>query len=122
MALADPQVITVNAVAKSMPRIFTSSVGNKTSAEYSIADGTFDLIVSHQTNADGRIRSLIRFQQKAVVQNPLDLTNDYDTMSFQIVCDRPSFGFTQTQMDQLWAGFKAWLDSTMIGKIYGRES
>jgi len=114
---ADPQSVTVNAVAQSMPRL--SSTG--TSAVYSKADGTFKLNISH-TEAKERIRSMVRIDQKAIVADPLTAVNDYETLSFYVVVDRPAFGFSSTQVDQLIAGLKTWLDSTAIGKLYGRES
>jgi len=116
--LSDPQSVTVNAVAKSMPRV--SSTGK--SAVYEAADSLYKLTVSHQITAGNRIRSLVRMDHKAVVTNPLDSTNDYDQQSVQIVFDRPSFGFTSAQLGYDWAGLKAWLDDTMIGKLFGQES
>lgn len=118
MALADPQVVTVNAVAQSMPRILTSG----TSAKYQKPDETFGLNISHTTTKDRRIRSMARIDQRAIVADPLTAENDYQTLSFYCVLDRPNYGFTQTQCEQLIAGFKTWLDNTMIGKLFGQES
>lgn len=121
--LTDPQTITVNAVAKAMPRVKQDGL----SSLYQLADETFKLEISHQTNSKkgstfNRIRSLIRFTQRAIVTNPLDSTNDYDTLSIQIVIDRPNYGFTSAQLDQLRAGLATWFDTTMTGKIFGQES
>jgi len=121
LALSDPITITVNAVAKVMPRIATTSTGNITGSTYATADGLFQLEISH-TRSKGRVRSLIRFTQKAIVTNPLDSTNDYDTLVDQRVLDRPDFGFTATQLSQQVAGFSAWEDSTIVGKLFGGES
>jgi len=115
--LADPQVVTVNAVAKSMPRVLTDGQ----SATYKTADGIFQLKVSHQ-KSNRRIRSQARIDQLAVVPDPLTAVNDYETLTFYCVIDRPEVGFSSTQVDQLIAGFKAWLDTTMVGKLYGQES
>jgi hypothetical protein len=119
---SDPISITVNAVAKSMPRLSTVTAGNKVTTEYGTADGLYSLTISHQRNADGRIRSLVKFTQKATVTNPLDSTNDYDTESTQIVIDRPAFGFSATQCDYNWAGLKTYLDTAAITKLFGGES
>lgn len=118
MSLADPQVVTVNAVAQSMPR--TEIKG--TSATYQKADETFRLNISHQVTKDRRIRSMARIDQRAIVADPLTAENDYQTLSFYVVLDRPNYGFTQTQCEQLITGFKTWLDNTMVGKLYGQES
>jgi hypothetical protein len=114
---ADPQVVTVNAVAQSMARVLMQG----TSAKYQKADGTFTLSISH-TVAKDRIRSMARIDQRSVVADPLTSVNDYETLSFYFVIDRPTYGYTQTQLEQLIAGLKTWLDNTAIGKLYGQES
>lgn len=121
MSLADPQSVTVNAVAQSMPRILVSG----TSSTYAKADESFKLTISHQkstSKGNRRVRSMARIDQRAIVPDPLTAVNDYETLSFYVVIDRPEVGFTSTQCDQLIAGFKTWLDSTMVGKLYGQET
>lgn len=114
---ADPQTITVNAVAQVMPRVES----NGTSSKYQKADGTYTLTISHQ-GSKGRIRSMSRVDQLAIVADPLTAVNDYETLGFYVVLDRPEYGFTSTQVDQLIAGFKTWLDAGVIAKLFGRES
>jgi hypothetical protein len=65
---------------------------------------------------------MARIDQLAVVADPLTAVNDYETLSFYVVIDRPKYGFSSTQVDQLVSGLKTWLDSTSVGKLYGRES
>lgn len=117
MAFADPQVVTVNAVAQSMPRTSTKDL----SSTYQKADGSFKLTISHTLSGD-RQRSMARIDQRAVVADPLTAVNDYETLSFYFVIDRPIYGFSQTQVDQLIAGLKTWLDTTASGKMFGTES
>jgi hypothetical protein len=118
MALADPQSVTVASVAKSMPRV---QIGGK-SATYQNSDETFKLLVSHQPSGKDRIRSTARIEQRAIVADPLTAVNDWETLTFYFVIDRPSVGFTQTQVTDLVTGLKTWLDSTMVGKLFGQES
>lgn len=113
----DPQSVTVNAVPQSMPRIVT---GERKST-YQKNDMSFTLNLSHTLNKD-RIRSMARIDQKAIVPDPLTSVNDYETLSVYLVIDRPLAGFSSTQVDQLITGFKSWLDSTAVGKLYGQES
>lgn len=113
----DPQSITVNAVAQSMPRVETN--GRK--SVYQKGDETFTLTLSHTRSGD-RLRSMARVDQKAIVPDPLTSVNDYETLSVYLVIDRPDAGFTSTQLDQLITGFKSWLDSTAVAKLYGQES
>lgn len=113
----DPQVVTVNAVAQSMPRITVAGL----SAVYQKSDESYKLTISHQ-KSNKRIRSMARIDQRAIVADPLTSENDYETLSFYVVCDRPEVGFSQTQLEQLIAGLKTWLDNTAIGRLYGQES
>jgi len=115
--LSDPQSITVNSVAQSMPRVSTGG----TKSTYQKADLTYTLNVSHTTAKD-RIRSMARIDQRAIVPDPLTAVNDYETLSVYVVIDRPLAGFSSTQVDQLVTGFKSWLDSTMVVTLYGSES
>lgn len=113
----DPQVVTVNAVAKSMPRI--SSVGQKST--FAIADQTFTLTISHSVSKD-RIRSMVRIDQRAIVPDPLTSVNDWETLSFYFVVDRPQVGFSVLEVEHLVVGLQGWLNSTRIHQLYGQES
>jgi hypothetical protein len=122
MAFADPITFTVNSVAKVMARVQTSPGQPST---WRTGDGLFIVEISHQpTRKDGknRIRSLVRFTQKAVVTNPLDSTNDYDTMPISVIIDHPEFGFTDTQAGQNAAALFAFLSSANITKLFGLEA
>lgn len=114
---SDPQTVTVNAVAKVMPRIEIK--GN--SAIYRLNDESFKLSIAHTPTKD-RTRSMVRIDQRAVVADPLTAVNDYETLSFYCVIDRPNYGFTMVQVEQLIAGLKTWLDNTAIDKLFGIES
>jgi len=114
---ADPQTVTVNAVAKVLARISTSAQ----SAIYQNVDETFKLTISHQKSGT-RTRSMVRIDQREVVTNPLDSTNDYDTLSFYCVFDKPEYGFSTAQVEQLIAGLQAWLNGAAVDKLIGKES
>lgn len=119
MSLIDPQVVTVNAVAKSMPRILTSG----TSAKYQMADETFSLSLSHTKTKDQRIRSMARIDQRAIIADPLNSEKfDYDVLSYYSVIDRPDYGFTLTQVQQLITGYKTWLTDAMVEALFGQQS
>lgn len=118
MAFADPQSVTVNAVGQSMARTLTSG----SSSTYSKADGTFKLTISHTRSGKDRIRSMARIDQRAIVPDPLTAVNDYETLSYYVVIDRPEAGFTMVQVEQLVAGFNAYLTNATVDKLYGQES
>jgi len=118
---SDPQSVTINAVAQSMPRIEVD--GKK--AIYQKADQTFTLTISHRSSKNKgreRISSVIRLDQRAIVADPLTSVSDYDTVSVWLVIDRPIYGFTVTQVQQLVAGFESYLDATAVSKVFGQES
>lgn len=115
---ADPQSVTVNAVAKSMPRVSVKDL----SSVYSKDDQTFKLTISHQNTAGKRVRSQVRIDQRAIVADPLTAVNDYETLSFYFVIDRPEVGFSSTEVNYLVQGLVTWLDSTAVGKLFGLQS
>jgi hypothetical protein len=115
---SDPQSITVNSVAKSMPRVSTTG----TASVYKKADETFQMTISHTKAQGGRIRSVVRVDQKAIVPDPLTSVNDYETLTVYTVIDRPLAGFTSADVNYLVAALSGWLDSTAVGKLFGQES
>jgi len=117
VAFTDPQVITVATVAQSMPRILSSGL----SSTYQKNDKNYTFKISHQESGV-RVRSLVRVDFRAVVADELSGDNHYQNLSVQLVIDRPITGFTATQVYDLIAGLKTWLDSTNVGKLYGEES
>lgn len=115
---ADPQTITVNAIAKTLARISSNGL----QSIYQNADETYKLTLSHQIMNNGRVKTMARVDRRAIVTNPLDSSTDYDTLSEWIVMERPSYGFTVTDLTDLTTGFKTWLDSTAVTKLFGKES
>jgi len=113
----DPQSITVDSVAQSMPRISS----NGPQSIYVKADETYKMTISH-TKPKGRIRSMVRVDFRSIVADPLTSENDYENLGVYLVIDRPEVGFTSTQVVNLITGLKTWLDSTAIGKVYGQET
>jgi hypothetical protein len=119
--IVDPQSITVNTVAQSMPRILSEG----SHSLYQKSDMTFSLDVRHRTvtrDKKKRVVSLVTFSQRKMVADPLTAVNDYEFLIWSVQIDRPEVGYTSTECDQQWAGLKTWYDTTMVGKIFGRES
>lgn len=114
---ADPITVTINSVAKVMARISMSG----TSAVYQTSDAMVKLTISHQLSK-GRIRTMARLDQKAIVPDPLTALNDYETLTDYHVIDRPEVGFTLAQCQQQVAALNVWLDATNIAKLIGGES
>lgn len=115
--LTDPQTITVNSVAQSLPR--TLLEGSR--ATYQSADGLFTMVVSHINAGRDRIRTMVRIDQKAIVPDPLTSVNDYETLGVYLVIDRPQVGFTATQVDYLVQALKAWFTTAQVTALFGRQ-
>lgn len=115
--LVDPQVVTIDAVAQSMPRISTSGL----KSEYAKDDETHRLTISHLKSGK-RIRSMARLDKRAIVADPLTSVNDYETLGFYVVIDRPEVGFTIDQIDDVVQGFKTWLTTAIVTALCGSQS
>jgi len=124
MALADPLPITVNVTTTNLPKVSTQGL----SSVYQNADETLKETISHQIqqpkgSSGRRVRSLIRVDQRTVVADPVSGVNsDFDTLSVQLVIERPEYGFTVTQVDYLVQALKAQLTTAIVTKLYGKES
>lgn len=116
MAFADPQSITINAVAKSLVKILDDGL----KSVYQTADGVWRFTISHQVSG-GRTRRMVRVDQKVIASDPLNATSIYQSLGVYIVIDEPPFGFTGTEINYVVAGLKTWLDSTAVGKLLANE-
>lgn len=133
MAFEDPISITVDAVAQAMPRVASSGFASS----YRKVDGTYRLDISHQTNDVKRtrnttsgvktvsqkvIRSLTRFVKRAVVADAITAENDYEELRISLIIERPETGFTASDLDKVWTGFKNYLVTAKTDKLFGLES
>lgn len=117
MAFSDPQSITVNGNAKSLPRIGSDgSQGTK----YQTADGEFTMRISHQ-KTKSRWRRMARVDQQVIAADPLTAENAYQTAGVYLVIDEPEFGFTDTTLDYIAAALIAWLTAPNRAKLLGGE-
>lgn len=115
---ADPQSLTVNAVAKSLPRVPSAN-----------GDGLFEntseglkLRIS-QSNGK-RIRRTVRLDRNDIVTDPfLDGTNRPVSMSAYLVVDVPLLGFTTTEISYDVQALVDWLDTPAnLAKVLGGEA
>jgi len=112
MAFADPQSVTINAIAKSLPRV---SSGVNTGA-FSKDDGEVTLSVSHTVNK--RARRLIRLDHKKTVTDLLNPTilSPY-TMACHLVVDVPIIGYTLAEQKQVVDGLTAYLTASSGARV-----
>lgn len=117
MALADPQTITINSVAKTLNRIKTDGM----KSIYSTDDETFRFTVSHQETKAGRTRRMVRIDQRVVAADPLTAINSYKELGIYIVFDEPEYGFDDTTIDLTAAGFISWLTQANRLKVLANQ-
>lgn len=117
MAFADPQTITINAVAQSLVRIKSDGL----TSEYATADGVYRFKISHQESGK-RVRHMARIDKKVVAADPLTAINDYKSLGVYVVIDEPTYGFTDADINFVKAGFVTWLSDANVLKILAGES
>jgi hypothetical protein len=115
---SDPQSVTVNAVAQSMPRQGTSTPDRI--GTFATADGTFQFDV-RQNKTSNRFRREVRLTQKKVAADPVSAVNKEVSTSVMIVVDEPRWGFTDTELGYLTAALVTWFSTTNRDKLLGGE-
>lgn len=120
MAFADPQSVTINAVANSLPRVGS---GNN-SGSFSKDDGNVKLSLSHAYGK--RTRRTVRLDHRKVAADPLVAAQNLQySMSCYIVVDVPPVGYTPAEAKQVVDGFLANLQASSganLVKFLGGES
>lgn len=116
MAFSDPQSITVNAVAQSMPLVQRQAQG----AVYRTADEAYTFSVGHTEGK--RRRRLVRVDHKKTAADPLTAQNAQVSASIQFIIDEPTWGYTDAELKDISLGLTAWLTSANILKVLGGES
>lgn len=115
---ADPQSLTVNAVAKTLPRI--GSAQPTKVGKFQTADGEFDFRVSQYDTAS-RFRREVRFTQRKVAADPISAVNKEVSTSVVITVDEPKWGFTDTEVGYLTSALIAWFTAGNRDKLLGGE-
>lgn len=122
MSLADPQSITINAVTQSLPRTFSEG----SESAYTSADGLWRLSINHNLVKQGRTRRLLRFDHAKVSADPYVPTQNVKVNSaIYMVVDVPPAGYTNTELMQIYTGFKTLYSASsdaVIAKLLGGES
>jgi hypothetical protein len=114
--LADPQSVTVNAVAISLPR----TVNGATQNVYTSTDGNTFMTTKQNVTKD-RFRREVRLSQKKIAPDPISAVNTEKGYSVYLVIDEPRAGFTDAEIGYAIDALKAWLTSTNYNKVLGGE-
>lgn len=120
MAFADPQSVTINAVANTLPR--TGS--GVSSGSFTKDDGSVKLSVSHAYGK--RTRRTVRLDHTKIAADPLQpSTNTRYSMSTYIVVDVPVSGYTNAEIKQIVDGLTSYLTASSgarVTQVLGGES
>jgi hypothetical protein len=112
VAFADPQSVTINAVANSLPRI---SSGVNTGA-FQKDDSLVKLSVSHQYGT--RTRRQIRLDHSKIAADPfVSGVNGKYSMSAYLVVDVPATGYTVAEQKQIVDALTAYLTASSGAKV-----
>ncbi len=119
MAFTDPQTITVNAVANTLPRVAVA--GNASS--YQTNDGARQLVISHSLGK--RTRRTARINDTKISADPLSPAfNVKSSMSAYVVVDVPPVGgYTVAEQAFIVKALSDWLAvAANQTKLLGGES
>lgn len=119
MAFSDPQSLTINSVATSLPRV---AFGTNSGA-FSTADGTTKLTISHQNGK--RNRHVVRVDANKIAADPFAANvNTKVSMSAYVVVDVPSSGYSQAEQKQIVDALTAYLTASTganVTRVLGGE-
>nr|UJQ86003.1 MAG: hypothetical protein 2 [Leviviridae sp.] len=114
--LADPQSVTVNAVAIPMPKTQSGPTQNL----FTAADGNTWMTTKQNISAS-RFRREVRLSQKKIAADPISAINTEKGVSVYLVIDEPRAGFSDTEIGYLIEALKTWLSSANYNKVLGGE-
>jgi len=102
--LADPQSITINAVASNQ---YKTNVG-PTSATYTSSDG-LKVLTTKQNVTAKRFRREVRITQNKISADPISAVNSMEGVSVYLVIDEPRSGvFTDSEINYLASALSVW--------------
>lgn len=116
---SDPQSVTVNGSAKTLPRVSATN----TKGRYITADGLFTLEIQQNQSAN-RFRREARLTQKKVATDPISAMNKEVSTSVMIIVDEPKWGFDDTELAFLTNAITAWFaaaSNVARDKLFGGE-
>lgn len=116
----DPMVVTVNAVAKNLPRVYS----NGGPSTFKTTDDEFQVEIQHTKIKGRRERHLYRLTQRKIGADPLvPATNLESKATVHLVLDNPLTGFTDTELQYLMKALTDFLgNGPYATKFIGSEA
>lgn len=118
MSFADPQTLTLNAVAQTLPRVSSSGA----SSTYSKDDGTVRMVVSHSLGK--RNRRLLRVEHSKISADVFTAAQTRFNANVYVVVDAPVSGYTNAEIKQIVDALTAYLTASSganVSKLLGGE-
>lgn len=112
MAFADPQTLTVATVSKTLNLVQADGL----KSVYVTSDEEYKFTISHQ-EVKKRTRRMVRIDKRIVATDPLSSINEWKNLGIYLVVDEPEYGFTDNDIYDIVAGFKAWLTEANVLKV-----
>lgn len=115
--LADPQTVTINAVATPLAKTSNGPTQNV----FTAADGTKTMTTKQNVSAK-RFRREVRLSQTKIAADPISAVNAESGASVYLVIDEPRNGvFSDTEIGYLVEALKGWLIAANYNKVLGGE-
>lgn len=111
MAFADPQSVTINAVANTLPRI--SSGENR--GVFQKDDGTVKMTVSHSYGKT--TRRVVRLDHSKIAVDVFTADNARFSMAAYLVVDVPTTGYTVAEQKQIVDALTSFLTASSGAKV-----
>lgn len=115
----DPQQVTVNTVAISLPRVGT--VNPTTIGSFRSGDAQYELTVHQLLSRQNRCRREVRLTQRKIAADPISAVNKEVSASVVIVYDAPKTGFSNLDLSHLSNALIAWFTAAQRDKLLGGE-
>lgn len=110
--LADPQSVTINAVANSLPAVSRGTNASR----YQKDDGLVSLQIQHTYGK--RVRRVVRLDHSKIAADPLiSAQNIRYSMSAYLVIDVPPTGYTVAEAKLIVDGLTAYLTASSGAKV-----
>lgn len=115
---SDPQSITVNSVAQSLPAISRNDI----QSVYQKDDASYKLTIGHQYKAESS-RFLVRIDANKIAADPLASSNNkVYAMTAYLVIQKPVVGYTNAEARDIALALTAWATSANLLKVLGGET
>ena len=120
MAFTDPQTVTVNAIARTLPRFLTGT----TVGTFASADGITKLTIE-PTATKARRSNKVSLRENVTIVDPNTGLSRTDSHSVTVISNRPLMGVSDTVAEQLAAALFTYLTASTnqnLKKELGNEN